>query len=281
MRPGATVDAPRPHPSVLGAMPTQARSMFTFHFNKRQEEAVGLLTRTPPPATQRPQPSRPFMLVPPMQHRYAPLSQTTASADGSPLPPAMTERSTTMFWCLLLCATLLVGGAITFAFVAAHMHTSDTPRSSKGTLITHPRSSAPKAATVPRKRPVLAAVSTRRPPPPPPRPLFLDSNTPPPSPSPPPLRPQRLGSKVFWKGYAPPPSPPLSPSSPPPTPPPSPLPPPPPPPPPSPSPPPSPRPPPPPPPPSPPSHPLPPSPQPKPKLKARREHGSGASGASV
>lgn len=39
--------------------------------------------------------------------------------------------------------------------------------------------------------------------------------------------------------------------------------------------------PPPPPPPSPPSHPLPPSPQPKPKLKARREHGSGASGASV
>ena len=240
--------------------------MFTFHFNKRQEEAVGLLTRTPPPATQRPQPSRPFCSSPdptPLRAALADdrLGRRVAAASGH----GRAEHDDVLV--LLLYATVLVGGGIAFAFVAAHMHASDnTPRSSKGTLITHPRSpSSPKAAAVvPRKRPVLAAAaSTRRPPPPPPPPPPSRRHHhrhprrrhrhPHPHPRPRPRHhrrpfrrhrrrhrhrhrhrhPRRRGHRRRHRRPRRP------------------------------------------------SHPLPPSPQPKAKLKARREHGSGASGASV
>jgi hypothetical protein len=256
-------------------MPPQSRSIFTFHFDKRQEEAAGLLTRTAPPATQRPQSGRPFMLVPPAQHRYAPLSQTTASLETPSSPPdTASGRNSMALWCIALCVVLL-GSGIAFAFVAAHVQASNTHHSSKGAMITRSRPLATKAMAVPRKSPTLAAVSTRRPPPLKPPPLSSSSPSPLPQ-------------------NAPSPSPPLPPSPEAPPPPPSPSPPPkiPPPPPPSaPSPPPSPpppssrqshfpRPPPPPPPPSPPSHPFPPSPQRAPKSKARRERGSGVNAVS-
>jgi len=247
-------------------MPPRTGSVFTFQFDKRQEEAVGLLTRTPPPSTERPPPSRPFMLAPLTGHRYARLSQSVASAEPSSSPPGVpNERGTMAFWCLVVCVALL-GGVVAVGFVVTH-HGSTPKRT--------PLAASPALKAV-RKRPILAMASAKRPPPPPPR-RKPPPPTPSPSPSPPgvpfpappaPMQPPLPSPPPSPSPPLPPnapsPSPPLPPSSPPPTPPLLPPPPPPPPP---------PRPP----PPSPPSAPLPPI---RVAIVTRAEHGSGGSGAT-
>ena len=164
-------------------MPPRTGSVFTFQFDKRQEEAVGLLTRTPPPSTERPPPSRPFMLAPMTGHRYARLSQNVASAEPSASPPGVpNERGAMTFWCLVVCVALL-GGSVAVGFVVAHHHQSTPKRP--------PLAASPALKAAVRKRPILAtATTTKRPPPPPPSPSPSPPGAPfpaPPAPMQPPL----------------------------------------------------------------------------------------------